>query len=168
MKRKFMRVRPCFFDGKTVAAGVFVVLFAGILSRLLSGSPVPLLRIFGLYGRIPRSWFFCVAWLFWYALIGLCLGCLLGERGRCCEVHRYKACLFLVVMLIFNVIWYPLFFRAAAFFLALIDIAVMLLFAFLAWLELLRVKRMYSTCIFIHIIWLIFCFVLNLCVLFWI
>lgn len=166
MKKKILHIRPCRIDGRAVITGTVTVFISGIIVRLLSGSPLPMLRISGLHGRIPPVWFFSLIWLFWYAFIGFIFGCVLGDKNHCSEVHKYKGCFWFVIMMLFNLVWYPLFFGAGAFFLALADLALILFFAVLSGIEFFKVKKEFGICIFMHVLWLAYCFTINAYALF--
>ena len=148
-------------DGRAVIAGIAIVLLAGILSRVLSGSPLYMLRLTGLWHKVPRSWVFVLIWTFWYALLGFIFGFVLGSRQTGKEVHKYKGSLWFVIMLVFNFIWYPLFFKAGTVFLALVDSALILFFCVLAALEYYKVYKIFGIGLICHAIWLVWCLVMN-------
>ncbi|MBQ8207331.1 MAG: tryptophan-rich sensory protein [Clostridia bacterium] len=149
-------------DGKTVIAGTAIVLLAGLLSRFLSGSPLYMLRLTGLWNNIPRAWFFTIVWTLWYILLGFSFGFILGSKTVGKELCKYKGSLWFVTMMVFNIVWYPLFFKAGAVFLALIDIALIIFFCFLAAIEYIKVYKPIGFIFFAHIAWLIWCFFINM------
>ncbi|MEE0969723.1 MAG: TspO/MBR family protein, partial [Clostridia bacterium] len=159
------RIFSCFkrakTDGRAVIIGIIIVFFAGVLSRLLSGSPIYMLRFCGLWNKVPKAWVFTLIWSFWYIFLGFCFGFVLGSKPIGREVSKYKGSLWFVIMLVFNVIWYPLFFKAGAIFIALIDVIVIMLFCFLCAVEYFKVYRAIGVCIFLHFAWLIWCFFMN-------
>lgn len=153
-------------DGKTVIVCTLTVLLAGLLSRFLSGSPLYILRFTGLWHNVPPMWFFGIIWTLWYILLGFCFGFILGSRPIGKDIYKYKGSLWFVIMMVFNIIWYPLFFKAGAFFLALIDAALIIIFALLTATQYCRIHKIVGSFIFLHIIWLIWCFIINLRVFF--
>lgn len=148
-------------DGIPVIAGVVCVSLAGLLSRFLSGSPLPVLHIIGMKQALPPTWVFFLIWLFSYLVLGFCFGAVLGSRALGKEVNKYKGSFFFTVMIVFNIVWYPLFFKAGAFFFALIDILFIILFCFLTAVQYMKVNKIFGICMFIHMIWLLYCFILN-------
>ncbi|MBE6538809.1 MAG: tryptophan-rich sensory protein [Ruminococcaceae bacterium] len=153
-------------DGKTVIAGTVSVLIAGLLSRFLSGSPIYILRFTGLWHKVPPLWFFSLIWTLWYILLGFCFGFILGSRPIGKDVFKYKGSLWFVIMMIFNIVWYPLFFKAGAFFLALVDAGLIIFFALLTAFEYYKIHKIVGCLIFIHIFWLVWCLGINLRVFF--
>ena len=162
LKRITLSCRHICVDGKTVLTGIIIVLLAGMLSRLLSGSPIYMLRFTGLWHRVPKAWMFTIIWTFWYVLLGFCFGFVLGSKTIVREVHKYKGSLWFVVMMVFNIIWYPLFFKAGAVFLSLVDVALIILFCFLAAWEYLKLYKFIGVMMLSHILWLFWCFFINL------
>ncbi len=148
-------------DGRAVIAGIIIILFAGILVRLLSGSPVIMLRVTGLWGKIPKIWFFTVTWTFWYILLGFSFGFILGTKAPGKSIYKYKGSFWFVIMMIFNIIWYPLFFKAGAMFLALTDILLIIVFCILCGLEYFKIQKIIGCIMLLHVLWLIWCFILN-------
>ncbi len=149
-------------DGKTVIIGTVMVFLAGILSRILSGSPIYMLRLCGLIGKIPKAWVFTLIWSLWYLILGFLFGFVLGSRRVGREVPKYKGSLWFVCMMLFNIVWYPLFFKSGTVSLALVDLAIIILFCFLCSVEYYKVYKIAGILLSIHLIWLLWCFYINL------
>lgn len=149
-------------DGRVILASIVIILFFGILSRVLSGSPLYMLRLTGLNNNIPKAWVFTCIWTLWYILLGFSFGFILGCKRPGKDIHKFKGSLWFVCMMIFNVVWYPLFFRAGAVFIALADIAIIILFCFFTFVEYLKVNRAIGLVFFCHLVWLVWCFSINL------
>ncbi|MBQ8005714.1 MAG: tryptophan-rich sensory protein [Clostridia bacterium] len=148
-------------DGRAVIAGTAIVLAFGLLSRFLSGSPLYMLRLTGISGKIPGVWFFSLVWCLWYAFLGFSFGFVLGSHCPGRAVHKYKGSLWFVLMLVFNLVWYPLFFRAGAIFTSLVDAAIILLFCVLTALEYYKVCKGIGILMFCHGFWLFWCLTIN-------
>ncbi len=161
-KKCAVSIKSCYVNGKAVVLGIVIVLFCGILSRILSGSPVYMLRLTSLYGKIPKSWFFILWWTIWYIALGFCFGFALGTSKVTKTVCKYKGSLWFVIMMVFNIIWYPLFFKAGTVFLALADAALIIFFCLLSSIEYLKLNKLIGTIMFAHLGWLIWCFLINL------
>ena len=162
-KRNFCSFR---FDGKIVLTCVFCVLFFGLLSRFLCRPPYFTLKMLGLSHISPPPFLMSIVWTFWYALIGFCLGVVLSCKVSGKQVHVYKGSMYLIVSLVFNLVWYPLFFGGNAFFLAFWNCLIIMFFTILAAFEYLRVYVFTGVCMFMHAAWLVYCAVLNAFALF--
>ncbi len=160
-KRIVSQCRRTRSDGRVILASIVIILFFGILSRALSGSPLYMLRLAGLKDHIPKTWVFTCIWILWYILLGFSFGFILGSKRPGKDINKFKGSLWFVCMMIFNVVWYPLFFRAHAVFIALADIAVIILFCFLTAIEYYKVNRVIGFVLFGHLIWLVRCFMIN-------
>lgn len=161
-KRTFLGCGRMRSDKRTVVIGTVLVFISGLISRLLSGSPLRMLHITGARAIVPPVWLFMLVWLAWYLLLGFCFGFILGSEPVGKSVHKYKGCFWFIVMMIFNVLWYPLFFKAGMIFLALIDLAFILVFCVLTFLEYRRIHKTVGLILFLHMIWLIFCLCINI------
>ena len=157
---------PCRLNGKIVLTCVFCVLFFGLLSRFLSRPPYLMLRLLGLNRIFPPPFLMSVLWTVWYALVGFCLGAVLSCRVHGKQVHVYKGSMYLIVALVFNLVWYPLFFGGNAFFLAFWNCLIIIFFTLMAALEYLKVYVFAGVCMFMHVVWLVYCAVLNGVILF--
>ena len=162
LKRKLKKCcRSIQTDGRTVIAGIIIVLFAGILVRLLSGSPIFMLRVCGLWGSIPKIWFFTAMWTMWYIVLGFCFGFILGTKNPGKGLCKYKGSFWFVIMMIFNIVWYPLFFKAGAIFLSLADILIIIFFCLLCAFEYFKIQKAVGCIMLLHLLWLLWCFILN-------
>lgn len=151
----------CRSNGRSIIIGIIIVSFCGILSRLLSCPPMRTIHILGLKGSIPPTWIMILIWMIWYILLGVCCGSVLGCRMRSKEVYKYKGSMFFVIMMVFNIIWYPMFFSANAIFLAFWDIVIMLFFCLLTAFSYMKVYLFAGACMFIHCVWLLYCLIIN-------
>lgn len=149
-------------DGKTVITGIAIVLLAGVLARLLSGSPLYMLRLTGIRNCVPKAWVFTLIWTVWYIALGFSFGFILGSRSPGKEICKYKGSLWFVCMMIFNIIWYPLFFKAGTVFIALMDSLLIILFCLLTALQYFKISRVIGVIFALHLAWLLWCFAINL------
>lgn len=156
----------CRINGRIVLICVFLVLFFGLLSRFLCRPPYLTLKMLGLDKISPPAWVMSLVWTIWYALVGFCLGAVLSCDTPGKQVHVYKGSMYLIVSLVFNLVWYPLFFGGNVIFLAFWNCLVIIFFTLLAAFEYAKVYFFAGLCMFIHIIWLIYCAFLNALALF--
>ncbi len=155
-------IKRCRADGVSVIAGILSVFSVGLLSRLLSGNPLYMLRFCNLGNSIPKAWVFTVIWSVWYIALGFCFGFVLGSRRIGSDIPKYKGSMWFVIMLIFNAVWYPLFFKSGTVFLALVDILIIILFCFLCMVEYIKVYKIMGIVFLLHLVWLMWCFFINL------
>lgn len=151
------------FDRRSALIVAIIVLLCGIFSAAfttLCGGRCSMYYILIRPPFSPPRTFFPIIWTILYLLIGGAAGAIRGSR--CChDSHKYRALLVFAVMMIFNIIWLPLFFAANAFFLALIDILIMMVLT--AWLVALfwRCSVTAGLIMAVYLLWLLFSFFLN-------
>lgn len=148
-------------DIRVIIASIVIVLFFAFLSRILSGSPIYMLRFIGMKNQIPRAWVFSCIWTFWYIILGFSFGFVLSCKKAGKDVYKFKGSLWFVCMMIFNIVWYPLFFRAGAIFISLADIVIIALFCLLTAKEYYKINKAIGIALFCHLVWLVHCFVIN-------
>jgi tryptophan-rich sensory protein len=153
---------------KAVITGAVILLLIGILSSVLTfllGGRAIIYNYLDLPSWAPPRFIFPLIWTAMYILIGGASGMVLCGRDGFREADKYKGLLLFVVMMIFNVIWSPLFFAAYAFFLAFLDIVIMIILTIFIILFFRRIFFIAGLAMVIHIIWLFFCLLLNFCIM---
>ncbi len=140
-----------------IAASVLL----GFLSRCLSESPIYLIGLLRIRGSIPSMWLMTVIWVIFYALIGFSFGAAISKRCYGVSIHKYRGGMFFAIMMIFNVVWYPMFFSSHLFFLCLLDIALMIFFTVIAAIEFFKVNKISAFILVFYLPWLIYCLFLN-------
>ena len=159
--RRLSHFRHCEINGIAIIVSIFTFLFIGILVRALSGSPLYMMRLSDIHDILPPIWVFILVWSIWYVLLGFCFGFVIGGSFPGRRTEKFKGSLCLVVMMVFNYIWYPLFFSAKTPFLALADILIIAFFCFLTFLEYRKISKLIAFIILVHFLWIIWCFSLN-------
>ncbi|MEE0835287.1 MAG: TspO/MBR family protein [Clostridia bacterium] len=145
---------------RTTLIFAIAVLVGGILVSIFGGNR-------GLYSVIirpafaPPAFVFAIVWTILYFLIGAAAGAVFGFEDKCLEAVKYKGLFLFVLMLFFNYIWYPLFFGGGMFFIALLDILVMIILS-------LAIRKLFGKIYFtaklimtVYIIWLVYAALLN-------
>lgn len=145
---------------RTTLIFAVAVLLGGILVSIFGGNR-------GLYSVIirpafaPPAFVFAIVWTILYFLIGAAAGAVFGFEDKCLEAVKYKGLFLFVLMLFFNYIWYPLFFGGGMFFIALLDILVMIILS-------LAIRKLFGKIYFtaklimtVYIIWLVYAALLN-------
>lgn len=163
---KLFKKISCFFDRitheirmirlKHMLIFSLVFLISGIISWIIGGGTnrVTLLYIF------PRSainiGFMFVLWCLSFMFCGIVFaGVLFG-----CEKYRrqrtYKIGLYIALMQIFMLIIYPLFFGATAPFIAFLAIIIASIFCLLSILASFRIYSLWTVCLCLHFLWLLY------------
>ena len=159
----FNRIRSelCRIDMKCVLIGAGVTLFIGFLSAIAGGSAM-IYRVLTRPIGAPPAFLFPIIWTVIYLLIGGAVAAVVCVRDRVLCGDKFKGLFFFVIMMVFNFIWYPLFFRAGAFFAAFIAILIMIAATFLTLCAFSRIYLVSTAAMIIYLVWLIFAAYLNL------
>lgn len=133
-----------------------IFLLLGVISWLIGGwvdevtvffifprSAIPLLYAFLLWGI---SFCFCG-----FIFAGVLFGCEKYRRNK-----TYKICLFIVIMQIFTLCVYPMFFGALAPLMTFILLLISLLFCFLAIMASIKVYCLWTICLCVQFLWLLY------------
>ena len=163
---KLIKRISCFFDRisheirmikiKYMLIFALIFLILGIASWIIGGG---VNRVMLLY-TFPRSaihiGFMFILWGLSFLLCGtIFAGVLFG-----CEKYKrqkaYKIGLYIALMQIFTLIIYPLFFGAIAPFIALLSILVSIFLCFLAIISAYRIYSMWTICLGLHFLWLLY------------
>ena len=100
---------------KTVALMPPLLVFLGIFTRWVSGSPIPTLHFVGAKNTVPPIWLFVMLFCASYIVAGLALGLALGNRWGSCADNKYQGAMWLVICLAIGYTWYPIFVCARLF-----------------------------------------------------
>ncbi len=149
---------------KAVKIGAVVTLLCGILSSVftyLIGGRSRIYYFLNLPLWAPPRFIFPIIWTVLYILIGGVTGAIFCGRDGFREADKYKGLLLFVIMMIFNVIWSPLFFGAYAFFLAFLDILIMIILTFFIIKLYCRIYYVSAAVMTVYIIWLVYSLILN-------
>ncbi len=142
-----------------ISAVIFVLI--GILDAIICGN-FYMYHILILPKSAPGKWCFILVWTVLYALLGVSLAAAMANKQRYCASDRTKGIILFACMMIFNLIWCPLFFGAGAFFSAFIDIVIMIILVYYTAAYFYKVSLIAAGCQIILGIWLIYCACLNL------
>ncbi len=97
-----------------------LLLFIGIFTRWVSGSPLATLHYLEVRDRVPPSWIMVILFSIFYIVAGLSLGVALGSRFCSCREKKYQGAMWFVISLALGYAWYPLFFSARLFLVSII------------------------------------------------
>lgn len=163
IKSDFRRINK-----KAVIAGSAVTLLCGMLSSVLTyllGGRSRTYNFLILPMWAPPRFIFPIIWTVIYIIIGGASGAVLCGRGGFREADKYKGLLLFVIMMIFNVIWSPLFFAAYAFFLAFLDIIIIILLSLYIFYFYKRIYYIAGAAMIVYMIWLFYSLILNFCIM---
>ena len=113
----------------------------------------------------PPSFVFPLVWTVMYLAIGIALGIALSSKHSCRREEKYKGFLLFVFMMIFNFLWCPLFFAAHATFISLFAIGMMIALSHGAKKYFARQSTLSSHIMVVYVLWLVYCFVINLSIM---
>lgn len=135
-------------------------IFSSALTAMLGGRGFLYYYLRKPPGALPR-FFFIIIWSVIYFLIGAAAGAVVCAPPRCCDRDRGRGLLLFTLMMLFNLLWCPLFFAARAFFISLIAVAVMIVLSVGIACHFFRVWRIAGVAIVIYLLWLVYAFYLN-------
>lgn len=163
---KAIKKISCFFDridreirmikakALIICASIFLVI--GIVSWIIGGR-IDRITFFFIFPRCAiKIPFMFIIWGISFAFCGAILaGILCG-----CEKYRknqaYKCALFLVIMQVFIYAAYPLFFGASAPFVAFLAFLIAQIFCLLCIISCLKIYSIWTICLIIHFLWLVY------------
>lgn len=152
-----IELRLCLIFG---CAMVGVGVFSAALCSLLGGRCSLYYYLWKPPLALPRL-LFLIIWPVMFFLIGACLGIAVGRRQACHHAEKCRLYVFFTLLILFCVLWCPLFFAARAFFLALVDCGCIVAMTVLCLRCFFRIHGVagIGACIFLAFV--IYCFYLN-------
>ena len=128
-------------DKKILIALPALLIFLGIFTRWVSGSPLPTLHYVGALDLTPPVWLLTLLFILFYFATGIALGLILGNRLSLCADRKYQGAMWQVISLALGYAWYPLFFCARLFLVSAIVCAACLFSALCATFCFVRVSK---------------------------
>ena len=153
-------------DKKLMAIMPTLLLFLGIFTRHVSGSPQETLHFIDARELVPPSWLTVLLFSASYIVAGLSLGLTLGNRLCGCGEKKYQSAMWFILSLALGYVWYPLFFCARLFLVSIIVTALCLFCSLCASVCMASVSRSAFCLAIVYDAWLIYLFLLNLQVFF--
>ena len=138
---------------------------AGILVRVMVGSPYRTILELGIGELVPPVWLMTVLWTLCFFIIGCAAGFALGYRGGCKE-EKYKGFMFFVLLAVLELCWYPALFGADLVFISVLLSILILCLSLAVTFSFYRVTKFAGMIFFLHDIWLVYMLILNFSVLF--
>lgn len=159
-----VKAELCRINFKCVIAGAIIILLCGALSAIAGGSAMAFCELERPKGT-PPAFIFSIVWTILYILIGGAAGAVACCHDRSVENDKYKGLLFFVIMMIFNFVWFPLFFGAGALFAAFLDIIIMIILTVFTFIFFRRVFKIAGWVMIIYLLWLFYAAFLNLAII---
>lgn len=146
---KLMNIKAC---------GIFsaLFLFSGIITWILSGKADELV-VFLIAPRaaLPLPYAY-ILWAIFFAFTGMILGGILFGCEKFKRQRAYKAAIFIVLMQLFSLCIYPMFFSVASPLLSFICCLVALMFCILTIMASIKAYALWTLCLFINFLWLLY------------
>lgn len=149
---------------KPILLCAVIMLFLGMLTGIFGGGAYHYHML--LLPRLALSTAgFIFFWSVFYLLLGGCVGFLIGGE-RCLGTKSTRSGLFGFSLLILsNLLWYPLFFGLGAFLIAFLFLILHLLITLFTLARLFRISLLLGISLSAYTIWLIYCLFLNFCII---
>ena len=151
-------------DYNSVIVAVLIHFLCGIISALVGGNSFVYRQLLLPYFA-PSSKIFILIWSFVYALLGLACGFYISSYSCYRSKWRLGTCLLYGSFLFTLFLWYPVFFGARLFTLALVVSACIISVSLFVFRHFMKRCRLAAFLLIPCIIWLFFCFFLNFCVI---
>ena len=133
-----------------------------LIVRICTGSPYKIINYCGLKNVIPPVWLMALMWCFWYAVLGITFGTVIGSKRPQNEVSKYKGGMIFIIMLSLGYVWYPLFFGSAALFLSLLVCEIVFVLSVICAVYFSQVNRYSSFAMIIFSLWMLCMVILNI------
>ena len=160
-----MREYDC-SNKKVVALIPVLVVFLGIFTRWVSGSPISTLHFVGAKDTVPPIWLFVMLFCASYIVAGLALGIALGKRWGCCAEKKYQGAMWFIICLAIGYAWYPIFVCARLFLVSACMSALCLFCSICATICFASVSKSSFFAALLYDCWLLYLFLLNMKVFF--
>lgn len=167
-KNKFSRLRYEYesTNKKIVVLMPVLLVFLGIFTRWISGSPLSTLHFVGAKNLIPPIWLMVLLFCISYTVAGLGFGLGLGKRAPYCEAKKYQGAMWFVISLATGYIWYPIFFCARLFLVSAALCGICLFTSICATFCFVRVSKISFFLLLLYDCWLIYLTLLNMQIFF--
>ncbi len=153
-------------DKRCVVVIPVLLVFLGIFTRWVSGSPIATLHYIGAHDVVPPVWLMVLLFSISYVVAGLSLGVALGNRFCACGEKKYQGAMWFCISLSAGYCWYPIFFAARLFLVSVGLCAACLFCAICAMICFASVSRLSFFLSLAYNCWLLYLTFLNLQIFF--
>lgn len=159
-----LELEPCSIPAALISGALAAI--AGLLLKIFSKSPYPVLLALGVGELVPPVWLMVLLWTVAFFTVGTSAGLILSYRERGCGGAKYQAGMFFLLLLVLEYLWYPTFFGATFVFLgALLSVLILCCSVALTVLSA-RLSRLVAGVLVLHDLWLVYLLILGFAVLF--
>ncbi len=148
-------------DKRCVLFIPILLVFLGIFTRWVSGSPISTLHYVGARDLVPPVWLMVLLFSISYVVAGLSLGIALGNRFCACGEKKYQGAMWLCIALAAGYCWYPIFFVARLFLVSIVISVICLFCAICAMICFASVSRLSFFLALAYNCWLLYLMFLN-------
>lgn len=153
-------------DARAVIGIPILLLFLGIFTRWVCGSPLDTLHYVGARPLVPQTWIMVLLFSASYIVVGLSLGLALGDRFCGYGEKKYQSAMWFCITLALGYVWYPLFFCARLFLVSIIVSALCFFASVCATVCLASVNKISFFLALAYDAWLMYLLFLNLQIFF--
>ena len=153
-------------DKRVVVLIPIVLMLIAIFVRWVSGSPLTTLHYVGARNIVPPIWVMVILFGVFYAVAGLALGTVLGNRYCFCGEKKYQGAMWFIICLSLGYAWYPLFFCARLFLVSICVCGLCLFCAICSTICFANVSKISFFLSLAYDCWLLYLFFLNMQVFF--
>lgn len=145
--------------------GGIVTLMAGLFVRFAVGAPYQMMLELGVGDIVPPVWIMALLWSVELFTVGCAAGFVLGHADRG-GGEKYKGCMFFLLFVLLEMLWYPTFFSAGLVFVSVLLAILILCLSVSITACFYRVTKFAGMIFLLHDVWLIYMLILNFMVLF--
>lgn len=142
------------FDRRAMLIGGIVVTALALICRIAVGSPIYTRHLLCLPDCMPSSLCLYLLGGCLYFLLGALFGALVAAPSHAILRARFRGTALLVPLVLFRLLWYPLFFGALTPALALISLALAAFSSVCAMIALLRLSRFACPVLLVNLLWI--------------
>lgn len=148
-----------------IFCGVFCTLaFLGV--RLACGTPYRMILNLGIASLLPPIWIMTLLRGLSFLCVGCAAGLVLCRRERGVDREKYRGCLFFVLLMLVELLWYPTIFGSGLLFLGMLESILCLCLSVTVTACFSRVSKLASVILFLHTVWLIYLLILSCTIFF--
>lgn len=142
---------------------VFVI---GWVVRFSVGAPYRMMLELGIGEIVPPVWLMALLWSMAFFTVGCAIGFVLCYREHGYPGEKYKGCMLAILLIVLEMLWYPIFFSAGLVFFSVLLSFLILCLSVAVTSCFYRVTKFAGMILLLHDIWLLYMVFLNCFVLF--
>lgn len=146
--------------------GGVLSLVIGLFVRFLVGAPYRMILELNVADLVPPVWLMGLLWSVTLFTIGAAGGFVLGYRACGTEGEKYKGCMYFLLLIFLEMLWYPTFFAAGLVFISTLLAVLILCLSVAVTACFYRVTKFAGMILMLHDVWLIYMMILNFAILF--